>query len=81
MFKIKRFFWNRKKQIKPGKVFKKTLRNRKGVLIVEYALLLVICVAMAIAMKEIIDINEDPNQSGGIIKGWYNIIKIIAKDT
>ena len=81
MFKIKRFFFNPKKQSKPGKVLKKTLRNKTGVLIVEYALLLVICVTMAGIIKEIIEINKDPQRSGSVIKIWYNIIEIIAEDT
>ena len=51
------------------------LKTNKGALIVEYTLLLVSCIAMAMLFNKIVDMD-----SGWVIRKWLEIIEVIAND-
>ena len=54
--------------------------KKKGVVIVEYVLLLVACVAIAIAISKAVQIGSNTNESGWFIKAWMNVLNAIAED-
>jgi len=59
------------------------IRQNKGVIIIEYVLLLVVCLGIALLITNLTTINSDSqdlNDQGSVIKGWINILKIIAED-
>ena len=56
------------------------LRNNKGVLIVEYVLLLLCCVAIAAIVQKAFDIGADDQSSGWIINQWIKMLRVIAED-
>lgn len=58
---------------------KKSLRNRRGQVVVEYVLLLVIAVGVAaLITKELV--KRDPDNPGILVQKWDEIIKEIGKD-
>ena len=56
------------------------LRGNKGVLIVEYVLLLLCCVAIAAVVQKAFDIGADEQSSGWIINQWIKMLRVIAED-
>jgi hypothetical protein len=57
----------------------KALTNRRGQIVVEYVLLLVIAVAVAaLITKELV--RRDPDSPGILIKKWDDILKEVGKD-
>jgi hypothetical protein len=57
----------------------KSLSNRRGQVVVEYVLLLVIAVAVAaLITKELV--RRDPDAPGVLIKKWDDILKEIGND-
>ncbi len=52
----------------------------KGAIIVEYMLLLVVCVALALILADLVKIGSSDDQHGWIIGKWLNVIKVIAED-
>ena len=56
------------------------LRNNKGVLIVEYVLLLLCCVTIAALVQHAFELGADENSSGWIINQWIKMLHVIAKD-
>jgi len=55
------------------------LKNKRGQIVVEYVLLLVIAVAVAaLITKELV--HRDPDSPGVLIKKWDDILKEIGKD-
>ncbi|MBS1972443.1 MAG: hypothetical protein JSU04_19210 [Bdellovibrionales bacterium] len=57
----------------------KSLTNRRGQVVVEYVLLLVIAVAVAaLITKELV--RRDPDSPGVLIKKWDDILKEIGSD-
>ena len=53
--------------------------NRKGQVVVEYVLLLVIAVGIAaFLVKQLISRNSD--DPGIIVSKWYNIMKVVGED-
>ena len=50
---------------------------------VEYALLIVVCVGLAGLLLESVNIDADngPNKSGFIIEKWWGALKAVAEDT
>jgi len=57
------------------------LTNKRGVIILEYTLLLVTCVTMALILTEVAVLSNDPNAQGWVIKRWWQIMEVIANDT
>ena len=57
-------------------------RTKKGVVIVEYVLLLVACLAVAIIIAQAVEIGEKSNysDSGSIIRAWMKVLETIAED-
>lgn len=56
-----------------------SLKNRRGQVVVEYVLLLVIAVAVAaLITKELV--RRDPDSPGVLIKKWDDILKEIGSD-
>lgn len=53
--------------------------QQKGVVVVEYVLLLVVCVTMALVVYKIIDM--DPENPGWVISVWKKVLVEIAEDT
>ena len=58
-------------------------KHRRGAIMVEYALLIVVCVGLASLLLAIvqIDVDNGPGQSGFIIQKWWGALKAIAEDT
>ena len=56
------------------------LKKKKGVVIVEYVLLLVACVAIAVLISKAVEMDNNPNSSGWLIKAWMGVLKTIAED-
>ena len=49
---------------------------------VEYALLIVVCVGLAGSLLAIIKIDADgPGDSGWVIQKWWGALKAVAEDT
>lgn len=58
---------------------KKSLKNNRGQVVVEYVLLLVIAVAVAaLITKELV--RRDPDSPGVLIKKWDDILKEVGND-
>lgn len=56
------------------------MRNRRGQVVVEYLLIMVLMVALAATLtKKLVGRGEDDNQ-GMIVKTWSRIIKAIGND-
>lgn len=56
-----------------------TLKNKRGQVIVEYVLLLVIAVAVAaLITKELV--RRDPDNPGILVQKWDDILKTIGSD-
>ena len=67
-----------------GKYFFSVCKKRnRGALMVEYALLIVVCVGMATVLLKTIEIDAEngPGQSGWIIQKWWSALKVVAEDT
>ena len=56
------------------------LKGNKGVLILEYVLLLLACVAIAALVQEAFELGADDDSSGWIIKQWMDMLEVIAED-
>ncbi len=57
----------------------KSLNNKRGQVVVEYVLLLVIAVAVAaLITKELV--RRDPESPGVLIKKWDDILKEVGND-
>ena len=56
------------------------LKNNKGVVILEYVLLLVACIAIANVIIGVVNIGSDKSESGWIIKAWVTAVEKIAED-
>ena len=64
-------------------VFIKTLKKqKKGQVVLEYVLLLVIVVAVALVMLNLVKVGDpsDPSSSGSLIRYWIGIIRAIGAD-
>lgn len=61
------------------KSFRRFTGNR-GVVILEYVLLLVACLGCALIIKEAVEIGGNVEDSGWIIKTWMAVITTIAED-
>ena len=60
------------------KMFKK---QKKGQVVLEYVLLLVIVVAVALVMLNLVEVDSsDPAGGGSLIRYWIGIIKAIGED-
>lgn len=55
-------------------------RGKKGAVIVEYVLLLVTCVGLAMVLKEVIQLGSDEDSSGWLINMWLALLNEIAED-
>ena len=51
-----------------------------GVIILEYALLLVVCISLALLIAEAVTIGNSPDEHGDIVTKWMEVIKVIAED-
>ena len=58
-------------------------KNNRGALMVEYALLIVVCIILAgLFLKTVeVDAENGPAQSGFIIQKWWGVLKTVAEDT
>ena len=58
-------------------------KRKRGALMVEYALLIVVCVGMATVLLATIKIDAEngPGQSGWIIQKWWGALEAVAEDT
>jgi len=56
------------------------LRGQGGQIIVEYVLLLVVGVGLAILITSTI-VSRNPDSPGFLVKKWFDIIEAIGKDT
>lgn len=57
------------------------MRNRRGQVIVEYLLIMVLMVAIAAALtKRLVGRGDDEDNQGVIVKSWSRIIKAIGND-
>ena len=57
-------------------------KRKRGALMVEYALLIVVCVGLASLLLASIQIDADnPGDSGFIIQRWWGALKAVAEDT
>ena len=56
------------------------LRSQGGQIIVEYVLLLVVGVALAMLITSTM-VSRNPNSPGFLVKKWFDIIEAIGKDT
>ena len=63
---------------KPALLKKKGLSSQKGVVVVEYVLLLVVCVSMALVVYKTIDMS--PENPGWVISVWKKVLVEIAED-
>ena len=54
--------------------------TQSGVVIVEYVLLLVACLAIAILIAEVVEFGDDSQQSGWLIQAWMKVLETIAED-
>lgn len=55
-------------------------KNNRGAIVVEYVLLLVGCVAIALIVNKFIEIDNIFDNSGWLIKVWWKAIEVIAED-
>ena len=56
-------------------------RKDKGSIVVEYVLLLVCCVAIAGAINTLFKMDNNINNTGSIIRVWWQAVQVIAEDT
>ncbi len=57
------------------------LSKKKGVVIVEYVLLIVACLGVAMAIATVVNIEKgEPADSGWVITAWYRVLNTIAED-
>ena len=57
------------------------MRNRRGQVIVEYLLIMVLMVAIASTLtKQLVGRGDDDSTQGLIVKSWSRIIKAIGND-
>lgn len=58
---------------------KSRIKNRRGQVVVEYVLLIVISAGLAsLIVKELV--NRDPDNPGALVNKWYEIVKTIGED-
>ena len=59
------------------------LKQKKGALMVEYALLIVACVVMAMVLLDAVKVGSGPgdDSTGFIIKKWWSALQVVAEDT
>lgn len=55
-------------------------RDRRGQIVVEYVLLLVIGVSVAILITSTM-VSRNPDSPGFLVRKWFEIIKLIGEDT
>lgn len=55
-------------------------RHIAGVIILEYALLLISCILLALLIAEVVTIGSSPDEHGWIVTKWMKVIKVIAED-
>ena len=80
LFRAFLFLFSLKKREILYVLFPIRLKRNKGVIILEYVLLLVACVATATVINEAFEIGSEASNSGWIIKLWWSILKMIAED-
>ena len=68
-----------KTQTKPVYI-KGSHSKKKGAVVVEYVLLIVACLGVAILIAKTVDIGADESESGVVIKAWMAVLKTIAED-
>ena len=56
------------------------LKGKKGAVIVEYGLLLVACVGVALLIQKAVQPGDDKDSSGWMINMWMGILNDIAED-
>lgn len=59
---------------------KDSLRNQRGQIVVEYVLLLVIGVSIAMLITSMM-VSRSAENPGFLVKKWYEMIKTIGEDT
>lgn len=57
-----------------------SVRNSRGQIVVEYVLLIVVGVSVAILITSTM-VSRNPNNPGFLIKKWSDIIRVIGSDT
>ena len=65
---------------KTASLAKRILSSKKGVIILEYMLLLIVCVGCAFMIMELVEIAETKEDSGSVIKAWMKAVEVIAED-
>ena len=62
--------------------FKPFKKQKKGQVVLEYVLLLVIVVSVAVVMVTLVKVGDpsDPDSSGSLIRYWIGIIRAIGAD-
>lgn len=58
---------------------KSSQRQSSGQIVIEYILLLIIAVGLALIITSSL-VNRDPNNPGLLISKWYKIINFIGED-
>ncbi len=58
----------------------KTSHHISGVIILEYALLLISCVLLALIIAKVVTIGNTPDEHGWIVQKWVSVIQVIAED-
>ena len=56
------------------------LKGSRGAIILEYVLLLVACLGCALIIKEAVEISDNKDDLGWVIKTWMAVITTIAED-
>lgn len=57
------------------------MRNKRGQVIVEYLLIMVLMVAIAATLtKKLVGRGDDDSSQGVIVKSWSRMIKVIGND-
>lgn len=57
------------------------MRNKRGQVVVEYLLIMVLMVAIAATLtKQLVGRGDDEDKQGHIVRGWSKIIKAIGND-
>ena len=54
--------------------------HKKGALILEYCLLLMACVGIALLIQQTVSLDSNVDDSGWVITTWMGIIETIAND-
>lgn len=55
-------------------------KSKRGAIIIEYVLLLVTCVSLAMVLKQVIQLGSDEDGSGWLINMWMALLSEIAED-